>query len=76
MKKILFIITVSVIYLNANGQFYRDGNNYRISVNAGYGFYQLNDLHDFQSQIAKRYPPLSIEEVEQFPFSLGTSISK
>ncbi len=69
---IRYIIT-SVVFLtvmNVRGQ-----DNLRISLDAGYGTYQFDELKQLQTDLSKSYPGLPVKAVEEFPGFLNYSAS-
>jgi hypothetical protein len=69
MKRLTWTIVIIIIAQQISGQ------NYRFSINAGYGFYHLYDLKDLQTDLVKYKDPLPVKAVEKFPDYLNFATS-
>ncbi|MDD4108079.1 MAG: hypothetical protein PHH93_05100 [Prolixibacteraceae bacterium] len=68
MKKYIIIIAISLASLGTIAQ-----NNLKISIDAGYGTYQFDELKQFQTDLIQNYPGLPFKAVEQYPGFLNYS---
>ncbi len=62
MRKYLLILVISFIFL-------QQGNSQKIDIgfNVGYGFYQLDDLKQYQLEKRDEFSNINVKAVEQFP---------
>ncbi len=61
MNKYLSLLLLLLISLSSYGK------ELSIGINAGYGFYQLKDIKQYQSSSIRLFIPTPIEAVERFP---------
>ena len=69
MKKYFLLLSISLLSL------YSVAQNYRASINVGYGFYKHEDLKLFQSYLKSHYSEFGLEKTEEFPSYLNYSAS-
>ncbi len=69
MKKVYYTITIILLTFNAISQ------NINIGIKIGYGFFQLNDIKNFQKSIKKNNISQNIKSVETFPGNFIYSFS-
>lgn len=70
MKRyIIILFAMAGIFQNISAQ------NYKLSLQAGYGTYGLSALKDYQQQMVSYYSPLAIKSVDQFPGYINYSLS-
>lgn len=71
MKSILFLLMLFIASAGASAQ------NFKTSLNFGYGMYQLTSLKDFQQMILTTTELANVDAVQQFPsyFNYGIAFS-
>ncbi len=70
VKSYIICAFAILLVLNVKGQ-----DNMNVSIDAGYGTYQFDELKQLQTDLSKIYPEFAIKPVEQFPGFINYSVS-